>query len=417
MAAAAEAAVLDLEDSFRSCTSEDCNLLLGYKCGATTALALRHVQSFSTPWTLIHTIGPSRSPFVYDDRLFAEQLSTFVQRPLMADMIELLGDLPDVLKSLDAQRVNYRKRVLFLIDNSAAGLEFPTKDVPAFSARFAGLQMHYTIYWIHNASNVCCTEDLEIETDHVRIKYCLFDEVPKDLRKRSMVLPAYSKFHWKDNKRPESLLYTDLSNVSHSTSSKPKPVKLLGRDDDLDMPEHCYHDQYRVLVWSDAELDRIEYFDNWLTRTTSLKPFVIKAIDIEDPVVVRHRTAAVAVCSEIIRLQNHTSAIDDIGSVVEALDRIDDIATRRGATRVLEALTLIRECLQEDKTSGEVSLENLRGYWTRMNSSISDPDYEAASLSLIWSALNSWVITHSEARLATEMGRAFTVGSPRRWHH
>lgn len=389
--------------------------LVGFRCGSSTALALRHRQSDITPWTLVHSLN--EKPKSVESSIHADQLVHYANRVLMADGTEFLGDLPEVMRELDKQRVKYLNRVIFVMDNSTDCPELAPEDVSAFTRRFDGLAMRYTVYWIREDARI------SIEHEHVKIISCSFDAIPKDLRRRSIVVPAYTRLYWKDGKKPDVVLCTDLG----GSAPRPRPIRSVTDDDVFSLGEHTYHDQYRVLIWSGAELDRVEYYTNWLTRTVTTKPVLIHDVSIDRPF--RHRTAGVAICSEIIRLQNHTNSIDDIGSVKSALDSIDQIALRRSNRSVLDATDMIRRFLSDDKTDGELYLTQLRRMWNDMRPSSSTSDlsatgptgvtgvtreYEAASLDLIWNTMNGWLLTVAEAKASVDMGRAFTVGTPLR---
>jgi hypothetical protein len=276
--------------------------------------------------------------------------------------------------------VSYRTRriVLNLNIDVAIPEDFDSKR-DKFIARFSSdTDKMYYIYIVD--SSLEGSERVLFAGSSVLVYLCGTLRNPSSFQ-RTVTLYPKAEFIWKDGKAPPELKSVCLGGSRASMPTEFDPDSTI-----------TYHDQFRVLIWTDAELEGVRTYDDIITHDP-----IVKTVSFDDVTVLDSRTAAIAMLGELIRLQSRVHALqDEIGPVMSSLDDIDRLY--QSNDEVSSATRVIRTFLRQEKIRIQSAYEAL----LRQFKPVEDSDaYEVLALKNIMSDLKSFISTKkSETGLA-----------------
>lgn len=357
-----------------------------FRCGATTALALR--DSSQDSWVLYY--GSNFGVYLHGEEL---NVSSHVHDRKNAR--ELFAALPDICKDLNTQRVSYKHRHIVLGINSelAVPADFDTKR-DLYRARFESPEeFTYHIYIVDQSLGA--TSKALVEFDgHVGITVCGPLRDPSVFERRVTLYPK-AKFLWQNNEAPVEIKSVCLDRIRSG------PTEF---DADRTI---SYHDQFRVLIWTNSTLEGIETYDDIVTREP-----VLKTVHVEEVSVLDSRLAAVAMLGELIRLQDGVSALqEEIGPVMSSLDDIERLYSSN--EEVSKSTRLIRSFLRQEKIRIQSAYEALLREFKVHEAD--EASYELLALKNIMPDLKSLItVTRKDSSTPSCSPRMFSCPPPQR---
>lgn len=357
-----------------------------FRCGATTALALRDLSQDS--WVLYHGAH-------FGMYLRGEELSLGSHVHDRKNAREIFAALPDICKDLNTQRVSYKHRHIVLGLNSelAVPADFDRKR-DLYRDRFETPdEFAYHIY-IVDQSLGATSKQLLVFDGHVGITVCGSLRDPSIFERRVTLYPK-AKFLWHNDEAPAEIKSMCLDRIRSGPT-----------DFDVDRTV-TYHDQFRVLIWTNGVLDGIETYDDIVTREP-----VVKRVHVEEVTVLDSRLAAVAMLGELIRLQNSVNALqEEIGPVMSSLDDIERLYSSN--EDVSKSTRLIRGFLRQEKIRIQSAYEALLREFKVHESD--EPSYELLALKNIMPDLKSLItVTRKDSSTPPCSPRMFSCPPPQR---
>lgn len=360
-----------------------------FRCGTTTALALR--DSSQDSWVLYH--GSNFGVYLH-----GEELSLGGHVHDRRNARELFAALPDICKDLNSQRVSYKHRHIVLSVNSelAVPADFDTKR-DMYRARFETPdEFTYHIYIVDQSLGATSKELVEFD-GHVGITLCGSLRLvadPSVFERRATLYPK-AKFLWHNDEAPTEIKSVCLDRIRSG------PAEF---DGDRTV---SYHDQFRVLIWTNSVLEGIETYDDIVTREP-----VFKTVHVEEVSVINSRLAAVAMLGELIRLQDSVSALqEEIGPVMSSLDDIERLYSSN--EEVSKSTRLIRSFLRQEKIRIQSAYEALLREFKVFESD--EASYELLALKNIMPDLKSLIkVPRKESSTPSCSPRMFSCPPPER---